>query len=498
MDFRGFLKVLARRWPTVVVCLLLGIGAGQAATQLIRPVYEARTQLFVATRTGVDTAELNQGQSFSQARVQSYAAIVATRQVTEPVLRELGLRTTPEMLASKISAEVPLNTVLINITVRDTSPSRAARIANAVAERFSAVVERLETPKRVTEPAPRASGPAGDGVAAPAAVPPAEAISPVSLGVTQPAGAPTVPVSPRPLLNLVAGILGGLLLGAGFVALRETLDTTLKSSEALSELTSLPVLGSIPFDKDASRQPLATGAAKHTTRAEAFRKLRTNLQFAQVDDRPRVIVVTSPVPGEGKTNTAANLALSLAEAGIKTCLVDADLRRPCMARTFGLVQNAGLTTVLIGQANIEDVIQQAGNSLSVLTSGAVPPNPTELLSSDRMGEVLRELAARYEAVIVDTAPLLPVADTIGLAPLAQGALLVVRASKTSRDQIRTAAASLSQVGVRTLGSVFSMAPLSKGKGYGYGYGSYGELPSPRPGKRKEGAEPALTHLAGDK
>ncbi|MER5178816.1 polysaccharide biosynthesis tyrosine autokinase [Streptomyces sp. NPDC002896] len=493
MDLRGYLKVLARRWPTVMVCLLLGLGAGQAANELIRPVYEARAQLFVATRTGVDTAELNQGQSFSQARVQSYAAIVATRQVTEPVVRELGLGTTPEKLASKITADVPLNTVLINITVQDTSPWRAARIANAVALRFSTVVEELETPKQGTTPAPTPSPGGQPAEAGPESAP----VSPVSLGITQQATAPTAPVSPRPLLNLAAGILGGLLLGAGLVALRETLDTTLKTGEALSELTAMPVLGSIPFDKDAAKQPLATGAAKHSTRAEAFRKLRTNLQFAQVDDRPRVIVVTSPVPGEGKTNTAANLALSLAEAGIVTCLVDADLRRPCVARTFGLVQNAGLTTVLIGQARIEDVMQQAGSRLSVLTSGAVPPNPTELLASDRMGELLRELAGRFEAVIVDTAPLLPVADTVGLAPLAQGALLVVRASKTGREQVRTAAESLNQVGVRTLGTVFSMAPLTKGKGYGYG--NYGDLPAPRPaGRRKESAEPALTHLAGDK
>ncbi|MFC7265338.1 YveK family protein [Streptomyces lutosisoli] len=130
------------------MCLLLGIGTGEAVAVVSTPVYEARAQLFVATRTGVDTAELNQGQTFSQARVQSYAAIVATRQVTQPVVRELGLRYTPEELASRITAEAPLNTVLINITVRDTVPVRAARIADAVAQRFSTVVEKLETPKR--------------------------------------------------------------------------------------------------------------------------------------------------------------------------------------------------------------------------------------------------------------------------------------------------------------------------------------------------------------
>ncbi|MFE2516790.1 polysaccharide biosynthesis tyrosine autokinase [Streptomyces mirabilis] len=484
MDLHGFLKALASRWTTVVVCLLLATGAALAATSLSTPVYEARTQLFVATRTGDDTAQMNQGQSFSQARVQSYAAIVTTRQVTRPVVKELRLRTTPEELASRITAVAPLNTVLIDITVRDTEPKRAARIANAVAQRFSAVVERLEAPKRA--PGSERSGKSlrtGDGT------------SPVSLGVTQEAIAPVGPVSPRPLLNLAAGVLGGLLLGAGLVALRETLDTTLKTSEALGEFTALPGLGTIPYDRNVPRQPLVS-ADGHSHRAEAFRKLRTNLQFSQVDEPPRIIAVTSSVPGEGKTNTAVNLALSLAEAGLSTCLVDGDLRRPCVASTFGLVQDAGLTTVLIGQARIEDVMQQAGGRLSVLASGAVPPNPTELLASARMEEVLRELADTYEVVIVDTAPVLPVADTLGLASFAQGALLVVRAAKTSREQVRTAAESLDRVSVRILGTVFNMALAPRGSGYG-SYGSYGELPAPRASDpRKEAA--AATRLAGEK
>ncbi|UXY21011.1 polysaccharide biosynthesis tyrosine autokinase [Streptomyces cynarae] len=491
MDFHGFLKALARRWPTVVVCLVLAVGAALAATGLSIPVYEARTQLFVATHTGDDSAQLNQGQSFSQARVQSYAEIVTTRQVTAPVVKQLKLRSTPEELASRITAVAPLNTVLIDITVRDTAPQRAARIANAVAERFISVVEQLETPKHPAGTKQSKKGRTG-GDDAP--------VSPVSLGVTQEAVAPVVPVSPRPLLNLGAGALAGLLLGAGLVALRETLDTTFKTSETLGEFTALPGLGTIPYDKNAPKRPLANSDG-HSKRAEAFRKLRTNLQFSQVDDPPRIIVVTSSVPGEGKTNTAVNLALSLAEAGVSTCLVDGDLRRPCVAPTFGLVQDAGLTTVLIGQARIEDVMQQVVGGLSVLAGGAVPPNPTELLASTRMKEVLQELADIYEVVIVDTAPLLPVADTVGLASLTQGALLVVRAAKTSREQVRTAAESLERVGVRILGTVFSMAPVPKGGRYGrygtYGYGSYGELPAPRASAhRTEAAASAGTPVTG--
>ncbi|MEU2268478.1 polysaccharide biosynthesis tyrosine autokinase [Streptomyces olindensis] len=466
MDLRGFLKALARRWPTAVVCLVIGVGAACSATGLSTPVYEARTQLFVATRNSEDMVQLTQGQSFSQARVQSYASIVTTSQVTQPVVRALRLRTTPEELASRISAEAPLNTVLINISVRDTVPERAAAIANTVARRFTYVVEQLETPPSPTPPRQT------DDRRPP---PP---VSPVSLGITEKAATPSAPVSPRPLLNLAVGVLGGLLVGAGLVILRETLDTTLKTSRALAEFSGLPGLGSIPYDKQAPKRPLVTTAGQHSPRAEAFRKLRTNLQFAQVDDRPRIIMVTSSVPGEGKTNTAANLALSLAEAGTSTCLVDCDLRRPCVAKTFGLVQDAGLTTVLIGQARVGDVIQQADDRLAVLASGPKPPNPTELLASTRMSELLHELASTYEVVITDTAPLLPVADTLGLAPLAQGTLLVVRASRTNRDQVRASVEALERVGSRVLGTVFSMAPAPKGADYD-AYRGYGELPAPR-------------------
>ncbi|WP_329119640.1 polysaccharide biosynthesis tyrosine autokinase [Streptomyces sp. NBC_01465] len=451
MELRSILRALARSWPAVVVCVLLGVFAGWAATAMTTPVYQAKVQLFVSARSGggdADTAQLQQGSNFSLARVQSYAAIVTSRQVTAPVVAALHLGSTPEQLAGRITAEAPLGTVLVDITVGDTDPHRAAETADAVAVRFADVVERLETPDGAEKSA-------------------------VKLGVTQTAAVPTTPVSPRPGLNLGAGLFAGLLLGAGLALLREILDTTFKSAVALGEFTGIPLLGSIPYEKEEDGRPLTAGAAGHGARAEAFRHLRTNLQFAQFaqgDDRPRVVVVTSSLPGEGKTSTATGLALSLAETGTSVCLVDADLRRPCVARTFGLVQDAGLTSVLIGQVRIEEVMQQAAGRLAVLTSGPIPPNPTELLASPRMAEILRELADRYELVVVDTAPLLPVADTVGLAPLAQGAILVVRAGKTPRDRVAAAAEALRTVGGRTLGTVYSMAPLTKRAGYGYGYG----------------------------
>ncbi|MCF2529269.1 polysaccharide biosynthesis tyrosine autokinase [Yinghuangia sp. KLBMP8922] len=423
-----------------------GLAAGLTLTACSTAQYKSVSQIFVATRGTSDVAEMNQGSAFSQARVQSYADIIASPRVTAPVVKQLGLDTSARALADRVQATARLNTVLIDITVTDTDPERAALIANAVAAEAGLLIVDLETP-------------------------PGQGAAPVHIGITRSGVPATDPVSPKPLLNAGAGLLGGLLTGIAFALLRHTLDTTLRTGEEIGETAGIAVLGSVPFDKAAVAAPLAIGDQALSARAEAFRLVRTNLQFAQVDHRPHVIIVTSSLPGEGKTNTAANLALSLAQAGHTTCLIDADLRNPCVAKTFGLVQSAGLTSVLIGAATVSDVLQWAGDdTLAVLTSGPIPPNPAEILASQRMSQVLRDVATAFDVVIVDTAPLLPVADTLGLAPLTDAAILVVRAGKTPADQVRAAADGLRAVGAHILGGVLSMTDPQQQRTYGYGYG----------------------------
>ncbi|MCV7151158.1 CpsD/CapB family tyrosine-protein kinase, partial [Mycolicibacterium pyrenivorans] len=219
----------------------------------------------------------------------------------------------------------------------------------------------------------------------------------------------------------------------------------------------------IPFDRD------------NSAIAEAFRKLRTNLQFLAVDNPPRVIIVTSSMPHEGKSTTAINIALALAEAEHNVVLVDGDMRRPTVHKYLDLVGQVGFSTVLSGQASLGESLQKTRfRGLTVLAAGAVPPNPSELLGSQAAKNLLTELRAKYDYVIVDSSPLLAVTDSAILAAGADGALMMVRFGYAKRDQLAHAIGNLKDVGAAVLGAVFTLTPTRGGSSYSYSYGYYGE------------------------
>jgi receptor protein-tyrosine kinase len=218
-----------------------------------------------------------------------------------------------------------------------------------------------------------------------------------------------------------------------------------------------------------SKSPLLTDAESHSQRSEAFRLLRTNLQFLDLDTQPRSFVITSAIPGEGKTSTASNLAIAFAQAGRSVLLVDCDLRRPRIARVLGLESAVGLTTTLVGRSDLASSIQQHHDSgVHFLASGPLPPNPTEILQSGATRDLFKRLRDMYDVVIVDAPPLLPVADAGILATDVDGAIVVVRHGKTTREQLRHAMVRLEQVGARTSGLVVNMTP-NRARGYNYGY-----------------------------
>ncbi|PWJ56058.1 capsular exopolysaccharide family [Quadrisphaera granulorum] len=458
MELTDYLRVLRKRWLSIVVLTALALAGAAAATLAATPEYQAETRLFVRAQGQGSVSDLQQGNNFVQQSVQSYADVARTDIVLGPVISELGLQTTPGRLAQQITAEAPLDTVLINITVTDPSPQQAAQIANAVGASLITTVATLE----------------GNGTGT---------ATPVQLTTTQPAVVPAAPSSPNAPLNLALGLLVGLAVGVGLAVLRETLDTTVRGEQDLSQL-GLPVLAGMPYDDEAREHPLVVVDQPRGVRAECFRQLRTNLHFATAASGARSVVVTSSLEGEGKSTTAINLALTMAGAGIRVVLVDADLRRPMVATYLGLEGAAGLTTVLVGQASLDDVLQPWGDfeGLSVLTSGGVPPNPSELLASDHMTKLLHELEQRFDVVLLDGAPLLAVTDSAVLSEVVGGALLVVGSGRARRPQVARALQALSAVEATVLGAVVTMLP-TKGvdayQTYAYKYQPLDALKTPK-------------------
>lgn len=435
MDLRTYLRVLRKRWRIVLATVIVLVAMASAYTALSTKTYASSLQFFVSTSDSSDASQLAQGSTFSQARVTSYTQLVTAPVVLQPVITQLKLPDTAAELGAKVTATVPPNTVLINVSISDTDPAQAQKIATAIGNQFPKTVEGIERVK-------------------------AGSTSPVKVTLTKTPVIDTSPVSPKPVRNLLLGVVLGLLLGIGIAVLRHTLDTRVRTKEDVEELSDeLAVIGSIPFDNDAPKHPLLVETDPHSTRAEAFRSLRTNLRFVDAANHPRVIVMTSSLAGEGKTTTTANLALVLAEMGASVCLIEGDLRRPRLLEYLGMEGGVGLTDVLIEQVSLADVLQPFGkHRLSVLGAGQLPPNPSELLGSPAMRETLAQLEEQFDYVLIDAPPLLPVTDAAVLSSLASGAVLVVGSGLVTRDQVTTAVESLESVNGNLLGVTLNRVP----------------------------------------
>lgn len=435
-----------------MACLALGLFGAAALSLAAKPTYTAKTQLFVAIQNAGSVLELQQGNTFSQARVQSYIETVGTPAVLQPVIDSLGLAVAPAELAENVEANADLNTVIITIAAHDSSPSQAAAIAQGVGTSLVKTINQLESPSE-------------------------GGVSPVKVSVVTPASAPSTPSGPNTRLNLAVGALLGLALGIGLAVLRTTLDTKVRGEADLRRITDTPILGGISFENDASKKPLLTQASPQSPRAESYRQIRTNLQFAHVSHDSNAVLVTSSLPGEGKTTTATNLAIAMAQSGQTVVLIDADLRRPRVDDYLGLERNAGLTTALIGAADINDLLQQWGeDDLYVLTSGQIPPNPSELLGSAAMKELILRLEKVFDAVIIDAPPLLPVTDAAVLAQQVGGVVLVVGSSRVKVPDLQKSLASLEMVKADLLGVVLNLLPAKGPDAYAYAYHSYSMSP----------------------
>ena len=454
MELRDYLRGLRRHWLAIVLMTLVGVGAAYGWTLLQTPVYTASASGYVTSRQTADIGTSTVGDSLARARVQSYLDIAGWRRVAQTAIDDLGIDTTPEALVGRVSVTNTPDTVIMKINAQADTPQGARELAEAWIRAMIVEIDDIE----------------GDGT---------EGSSPVTVIAGDSASLPTTPTFPDLQTSLIVGGLLGFGFGVAFALIRTVSDRRIRSEADVEQKTGVAVVGTIPmvpgFDANTRLVGSVTDRGSSGSKStfaitESLRSLRTNLQFMDVDHPPRTIVVTSPLPGDGKSTIACNLALTLAAAGSAVVLVDGDLRRSMVATTMGLPGGAGLSDVLAGRAALAEVLQRTPKSanLLVLAAGSVPPNPSEVLGSARMHTLLADLT-KHATVIIDAPPLLPVTDGAVLAHQADGALVVVTLGKTTDDLLEKSLDTLRKARGRALGIVLNKAPLRGADATPYAY-----------------------------
>lgn len=470
MELADYLRVM-RNHPLGIALITVLVTAGALVWSLLQPkVYAAEATGVVAISGTNNTALDSVGDTLAKSRAASYVDVATSRPVADEVIRMLHLDDSPADLVNRISVRQPTDTILLEITADGSSPLQAEQLADAWVKALSQTVAKLENPTGSST----------------AQVPEVKVFASAAL--------PTAPVSPNPKRDGLIGLIIGLMLGMAYAVIRSHFDRRLRSSAEIEQRFKVSVVGSIPATKSLVTGPdgalafhdggSVEGAAyaAHVSN-EAFRKLRTNLSYMDIDNPPRIIVVTSSLPGDGKSTVAASLAAAVAASGQPVLLVDADLRRPVVARLMGLVEGAGLTDVLVGRVELDDVTQERADvpGLKVLAAGSIPPNPSELLASNTLRDLLHEWS-KTAMIILDAPPLLPVTDAAILATACDGAIVVASYGKTLDNELEEALTNIRSVNSRVLGVVFNRTPERKGWNSYYGgrYNNQGPTPTPEP------------------
>ena len=515
----------------IVLGTLLGAGSAYVSSRLTVPVYAASTTLLVneapsSGKTADYTSILT-----SERLARTYSEMMIKQPVVKAALEDLNLEPAPEKLPARISVNLVRDTQLMVLQVESEDPQLAMNLANAIPTAFSrqnaavqteryadskanltkeidALKEQIAVKQTEINAIGKATDPAGESELARLQteltqlrqsltyllqsyenIRLAEAQSTSNIVVVEPATLPLLPIRPRTVQNTLLGALVGLLLSIGLVFLIEYLDDRIRSPEQIDKTLKLPVVGLIAkmgngYQGTGKRHLIAVREPRSPV-VEAFRSLRTNIQFAGVDQPVRTLLVTSAGPAEGKSTVAANLAVVMAQAGLKVTLIDCDLRRPTLHKQFGQVNRAGLTDMILRDPSQWSGLTSASGvpNLSLLLSGSLPPNPSELLGSKRMHQLVHYLHQFNDIVIIDAPPLLPVTDALVLAPLTDGVVLVIDHGGTRIGEALQGKVQLDQSGARILGAVMNKIPTGR-RGYSYYYRHYYTYESEDDAKRR--------------
>ena len=448
MTFREFLGVLGARWRIIALSLLAVVAAAAVQTMLTPAVYSSSSKIYLRATQPASASTDNKVATYAvqASDLATYLDVLTSPSVTEPLRSRLGL---PASYPLSVSGEVSPTSNMMTITATGGDPQLVARVASEVGPVLAEVATKKFSPLLAAN---------GQSVEA---------------TTITPAEVPGEPTSPNAKRNLALGGLLGLALGIGLALLRHTLDTKVRSANDIKALSSRPILGDLPMVKAVKGGLLSLESDPHGRHAESIRRLRTNILFVGVTTGGHSFVITSSVPGEGKTTTTINLALAMADAGSKVLLIDGDLRNPSVASPMGLDGSFGLTTLLLGQAEPEDVVQRwRETNLHVLPAGPVPPNPSELLGSEPMEVLFGKLLHDYDFILVDSPPVVPVIDAVLINKLTHGLIMVVGAERTKKRDLASAVQSLETVDAPVAGFALNMVASGSSTTHRYGYYGY--------------------------
>lgn len=440
IELREYIYMIRRKlWLVALITFLSVAISGLVSIYILEPEYETFTTLMLSkpnTGTGVNEAIQYNDLLLNQKLVATYEQIAKSRLISNEVIKNLGLDLTPEQLGMKVNVSLIKDTEIIKIVANDKNPVLATNIANETAEVFKNNIANIMKIENVQ--------------------------------VIDKAEVPKSPAKPKPMLNMsIAGVLG-IMISLLLVFILEYMDNTIKTPSDIEKYLDIPVIGMMPK----SLEPSIHNNPKTPT-AEAYRILRTNIQFTNIDNDIKSIVVTSSGPSEGKSTVVSNLAIAMAQVDKKVLLVDADLRKPRIHKIFDLLNFSGLTTVLSENLDYKAIKMSTEiGGLDILTSGPIPPNPAELLGSLRMKEFLEKAKEDYDVVLLDTPPVGIVTDAAVLATKCHGVILVCAVNQTIIRVFIKGKELLQKVNANTLGIVMNKIPLKKSGYYKHHFYNY--------------------------
>ncbi len=502
LELRRYLAIFLRWAWLIAICAVLGAVSAYVVSSRQPPVYRAAATLLVRPAPSTQMSEYS-ALIAGERLAQTYVQMVSSRSVLEEAADRLGMEGVPG-----VSAEVVQDTQMMRLSVQTSDPVQAALVVNTVAEVFidqnqqmqqqryadslASVRQQMEELSTLMSETQTAIDLAGTPSTSQEQAELSRlettlaqyrntyasllqsyeqmrltaAQSADDVMIFEEAQVPGGPVGPQTMRNTALAGVTGAMIAVGVAFLIEYLDDTVKTPDDVRQATGLGTLGAIGrLDKEDPE--LVTTVDPLSPVSESFRKLRTNIRFSGVDHPLRTIVVTSPRQSEGKSITVANLAVAMAQAGLRVTLVDADLRRPRIHKLFAVHTRGGLTGSLVAGALNGRVQEGEVEGLSLLPAGELPPNPAELLGSQRMGELLEHLSAEADVVLVDSPPVLPVADTVVLGAQVDGVILVIDVGQTRRGFAQQAVENLRQVDANVIGVVLNRVPTSGGYYYYY-------------------------------